>query len=63
MIQAKGYPAPKYTVTSEVGPDHDKQFTIQVDAGGIIAQGEGASKAIAQQNAAEAALVKLGENH
>ncbi len=51
---------PVYRVTDEVGPDHDKIFTISVyineKSYGI---GKGPSKQAAQQAAAEKALVKL----
>lgn len=49
---------PVYKVLEEVGPDHDKIFTLGVFVGGkLLGQGSGPSKQIAQQQAAEAALV------
>jgi len=60
-VQAKGFDAPLYTVISEVGPDHDKHFTIEVEAmDRKIADGIGKSKQQAQQSAATAALAVLG---
>ncbi len=57
LVQARGLTTPKYKVIKEVGPDHDKQFTIVVSvAGKIIAQGEGKNKLAAQQQAAAVAL-------
>lgn len=57
IVQAKGLPAPRYEVISESGPDHNKQFTIQVVVDGkSLAQGEGKNKSEAAQNAALAAL-------
>ena len=49
---------PQYRVTSEVGPDHDKIFSLGVFVNGKqIGQGSGPSKQIAQQEAARTALV------
>ncbi len=57
LVQAKGQSAPKYKVVGEVGPDHNKEFTIQVIVEGeAIGNGVGKSKAEAQQVAAENAL-------
>lgn len=48
---------PKYVVLEEVGPDHDKIFTLGVYSGSrLVAQGTGPSKQHAQQEAAKAAL-------
>ncbi len=57
VIQAQKLPAPKYSVIDEIGPDHDKKFTVEV----IIddnrrAKGEGRSKSEAEQMAAKHAL-------
>lgn len=50
---------PRYELVSEEGPDHDKKFTIAVLIGGKEwGRGEGASKQLAQQDAAAAALKK-----
>lgn len=59
-VQSKGLPAPKYKVIEESGPDHDKQFIVEV----IIendswAKGEGKSKSLAEQEAAKNALVSV----
>lgn len=59
-VQAAGSPTPAYEVVSEVGPDHDKKFTINVLVDGkIIGTGEGSSKQRAQQDAARKALKKF----
>jgi ribonuclease-3 len=51
---------PVYKVVEEVGPDHDKIFTIAAEVDGkIYGSGKGPSKQAAQQSAAEAALKKL----
>jgi len=48
---------PVYTVKSEVGPDHDKTFTMSVSIDGFaFGEGSGKSKQEAEQNAAEKAL-------
>jgi ribonuclease III len=48
---------PVYKVLEEVGPDHDKTFTLGVYiAGKLKGKGTGPSKQVAQQEAAKAAL-------
>ncbi len=48
---------PQYKVLEEVGPDHDKVFTLGVYVGGkLMGKGTGHSKQGAQQMAAQAAL-------
>jgi ribonuclease III len=48
---------PIYKVLEEVGPDHDKIFTLGVYVGGKLrGKGTGPSKQVAQQEAAKAAL-------
>jgi len=48
---------PRYKVMEEIGPDHDKIFTLGVYVGDkLIGTGTGHSKQIAQQEAAKAAL-------
>jgi ribonuclease-3 len=48
---------PQYKVLEEVGPDHDKVFTLGVFvAGKQMGKGTGHSKQVAQQSAAKAAL-------
>ncbi len=52
---------PSYKTLSEVGPDHNKLFTIGVFVGDVeIAQGEGRSKQEAEQAAAQAGLDARG---
>jgi ribonuclease-3 len=56
-VQALGFSTPDYVVIEEVGPDHDKTFTISVSVGNkVVGQGVGRSKQQAQQAAAENAL-------
>jgi ribonuclease-3 len=48
---------PAYKVLREVGPDHDKHFTIGIYFGAdLIAEGKGKSKQEAEQSAAQNAL-------
>jgi ribonuclease-3 len=50
---------PQYRVIEEIGPDHDKLFTLGVYvAGKLMGKGSGHSKQTAQQKAAQAALEK-----
>jgi ribonuclease III len=51
---------PIYKVVEEIGPDHDKIFTVAVSVEGkVYGSGKGPSKQHAQQVAAEVALKKL----
>lgn len=62
-VQAIGKPTPEYEVVDEIGPDHDKTFTITVKVDDrAIAEGKGKSKQAAQQQAAQNALEKMGES-
>lgn len=48
---------PRYVVLEEIGPDHDKVFTLGVYAGDkLVSKGIGPSKQSAQQEAAKVAL-------
>jgi ribonuclease III len=59
VVQAKGLPTPVYEVVKEVGPDHDKEFTVRVMIGEAEkGKGSGKSKQLAQQEAAKEALEK-----
>ncbi|MBK9029789.1 MAG: ribonuclease III [Myxococcales bacterium] len=51
---------PVYKVVAEIGPDHAKQFVVEVWIGDeLYARAEGTSKKAADQNAAAAAAFKL----
>jgi ribonuclease-3 len=57
VAQSKTGFTPVYKVLSEEGPDHDKVFTIGVYIGSDLrGKGQGPSKQVGQQQAAEAAL-------
>jgi len=56
-IQAAGRPAPVYRVSRETGPDHAKQFTVEVLIDGEVAgHGTGRSKKAAELDAARSVL-------
>lgn len=60
VAQAQFKATPAYTLVSESGPDHDKQFVMQVEiAGTKYAIGEGKSKQTAQEEAAKNTLELL----
>ena len=59
-LQENGEVSIKYTVIKETGPDHDKIFTVKVEADGKeLATGEGRTKKHAEMEAAKKALEKL----
>jgi ribonuclease-3 len=58
VVQSREGFTPVYRVLEEVGPDHDKMFTVGVFVGdNLRGQGQGPSKQAGQQKAAEAALI------
>src|SRR6188474_3383719 len=60
-LQALGQPLPDYRVAAESGPDHRKQFTIDVVvAGDVLGTASGKAKKEAEQEAARLALERLG---
>jgi len=60
IAQEKKGTTPAYETLSEVGPDHDKRFTVGVFIGSEeIARGEGQSKQEGEQSAAQNALEKM----
>jgi len=51
---------PTYKVIGELGPDHDKRFTVGAFVGDkLLGQGDGSSKQAGQQAAAEKALAAI----
>ncbi len=60
LVQQKKNQILSYALTAESGPDHNKQFTVQVSLNGtVVGTGEGSSKKRAEQLAARAAIEKL----
>ncbi len=59
-VQARSLNTPIYRVVKAMGPDHNKEFTVEVLVGDEIwGVGTGHSKQLAQQAAASVALQKL----
>jgi len=59
-VQARSLSTPIYRVVKAMGPDHNKEFTVEVLVGDEIwGVGTGHSKQLAQQAAASVALQKL----
>jgi ribonuclease-3 len=56
--QAKGRPSPRYELTGANGPEHARIFHVVIrdEAGVVLAEGSGRSKADAEQAAARVAL-------
>ena len=60
LVQQKKNQLLTYDLVGESGPDHNKQFWVQVSLNGEpVGQGEGSSKKRAEQDAARAALESL----
>jgi ribonuclease-3 len=56
-LQAVGLPVPVYRVAAESGPDHRKEFSVDLSvADRTVARGAGSSKKVAEQQAARRAL-------
>jgi len=54
--QAEKHPLPIYRVVEERGPEHRRDYVVEVEAAGRVARGEGASKREAEEAAAAALL-------
>ncbi|MDD6479388.1 MAG: ribonuclease III [Oscillospiraceae bacterium] len=62
IIQRNPEESVNYILTDEKGPDHDKEFTVEVRLNSnIIGVGKGKNKKKAEQMAAKAALELMGE--
>jgi ribonuclease-3 len=60
LAQARTHQTPRYRTVAETGPDHAKEFTVQVTISGrVYGEGYGSSKQQAAQAAAQAALDRL----
>jgi ribonuclease-3 len=63
LAQDRFRSTPSYSILSESGPDHEKEFTVEVKVGkDHVFQGMGRSKKMAEQSAAEMALKGLVES-
>ena len=59
--QAQKLGAPRYKTIATTGPDHAKEFDVQVEIGGqVVGQGHGSNKHAAEHFAAKNALKTLG---
>ena len=62
LVQQKKNQIIQYTLVGESGPDHDKQFQVELSLNGeVIGSGTGTSKKRAEQEAAKAAIEALTE--
>ena len=60
LVQQKRNQVLSYQLVGESGPDHDKQFNVDVSLNGqVVGSGAGRSKKRAEQDAARAAIEKL----
>lgn len=60
-VQAQKMTAPRYKTVSTIGPDHAKEFEVEVEIGGQVAgRGRGTSKHLAEHAAAQDAIDSLG---
>ncbi|HTV82639.1 MAG TPA: ribonuclease III [Acidobacteriaceae bacterium] len=63
LLQARRRGQPEYSTTAENGPDHCKQFFVEVRcAGHVLATGAGLNRKLAEQEAARRALEMLRES-
>ena len=59
-VQARGHTLPRYRLSGQSGPDHQKEFSIEVLLdNGVVGRGEGHSKKEAEQQAAKSAFREL----
>ena len=60
LVQQKRNQVLSYTLAGETGPDHDKQFEVEVSLNGkVVGRGRGSSKKRAEQDSARAAIENL----
>ncbi len=60
LVQQKKNQVLSYALVGQSGPDHDKQFDVEVSLNGtVVGSGSGRSKKRAEQDAARAAIEKL----
>ena len=63
QVQQKKNQIISYLLVGESGPDHDKEFTVEVSLNGaVVGRGIGSSKKRAEQDAAREAMEKLFPN-
>lgn len=60
MIQSRYREVPEYRVVASEGPDHDREFVVEVELDGkVLGRGKGRSKREAEKEAAKSALDAL----
>ena len=59
--QGEKLPLPSYRVLEATGPEHKRDFVVEVEVAGHVARGSGASKRDAQEAAASALLKQVDE--
>ena len=57
--QGHGLPLPIYRIIETVGPEHSREFVVEIELGDLRARGSGRSKREAQENAAGALLATV----
>ena len=63
MVQQKRNQVLSYALVGETGPDHEKQFVVELTLNGlVVGRGEGTSKKRAEQDAARVAMETLFPN-
>ena len=63
LVQRRKNQVLRYVLAGQSGPDHDKQFSVQVELNGnVVGTGTGSSKKRAEQEAARQAMEKLFPN-
>jgi ribonuclease-3 len=64
FVQGQKRPTPVYRLVETAGPDHSKQFTVEILVEGeVVGNGKGKSKKAAENQAARAAWKKLRCSH
>jgi len=64
LVQGQKKPTPVYRLVETAGPDHSKQFTVEILVEGkVVGNGTGKSKKAAENQAARAAWRKLRCSH
>lgn len=62
LSQRDGFGIPKYVTIAATGPDHAKEFKIRIDVNGVpMGEGIGSNKKVAQQNAAQIAVLNYNK--
>ena len=62
LVQSQRKTTPEYWVVDESGPDHSKTFEVAVLVDGVeLSRARGRSKKVAEQSAAELAVIAIAE--